>query len=80
MGNFGLQRTRAVLIVNPVDVTRIRRLAEAPLLTGMERGTGDTIDSRVQLLAVGRLVHLWQGRAAAPESLEDDVPGAAHGS
>lgn len=56
VGNFGLQRTRAVLIVNPVDVTRIRRLAEAPLSTGMERGACDTSDSRVQLLAVGRLV------------------------
>ncbi|OSZ74476.1 TRAP transporter small permease [Hydrogenophaga sp. IBVHS1] len=32
------------------------------------------------VLAVVRLVHLWQGRAAAPEPLEDDVPGAAHGS
>ena len=32
------------------------------------------------VLAVVRLVHLWPGRAAAPESLEDDVPGAAHGS
>ncbi len=32
------------------------------------------------VLALVRLLHLWQRRAAEPEPLEDDVPGAAHGS
>ncbi len=32
------------------------------------------------VLAVVRLVHLWQGRAASPEPVDDDVPGAVHGS
>jgi TRAP-type C4-dicarboxylate transport system permease small subunit len=31
------------------------------------------------VLALVRLLHLWQGRAAVPESLEDEA-GAAHGS
>lgn len=32
------------------------------------------------LLALVRLVQLWQGRAASPELLGDDVSGVAHGS
>ena len=32
------------------------------------------------VLALVRLMHLWQGRAASPEPVDDDVPGAAHGS
>lgn len=32
------------------------------------------------VLALVRLVHLWQGRAAAPEPLEDEAPGGAHGA
>lgn len=31
-------------------------------------------------LALVRLFQLWQGNAASPESLGDDVSGAAHGS
>ena len=31
-------------------------------------------------LALVRFVHLWHGRAASPEPMEDDLPGAAHGS
>ena len=36
--------------------------------------------SMAALLALVRLLHLWQGRAASPEVLEDELPGAAHGS
>ncbi len=32
------------------------------------------------VLALVRLVHLWQGRAASPEPVDDEVPGAVHGS
>jgi TRAP-type C4-dicarboxylate transport system permease small subunit len=32
------------------------------------------------VLAVVRLVHLWQGRAASPEPVDDEPPGAVHGS
>ena len=32
------------------------------------------------VLAAVRLVQLWQGREASPEPVDDDVPGAAHGS
>jgi TRAP-type C4-dicarboxylate transport system permease small subunit len=32
------------------------------------------------VLALVRWVHLWQGRAAAPDPLEADIPGASHGS
>ncbi|MCW5654448.1 TRAP transporter small permease [Hydrogenophaga sp.] len=36
--------------------------------------------SVASLLALVRLWQLWQGREASPEPLEEDVPGAAHGS
>jgi TRAP-type transport system small permease protein len=32
------------------------------------------------LLALVRLVHLWQGRAASVDDANDDLNGAAHGS
>jgi TRAP-type C4-dicarboxylate transport system permease small subunit len=32
------------------------------------------------LLALVRLVHLWQGRAASADDANDDLNGAAHGS
>lgn len=35
--------------------------------------------SMAAALALVRLLHLWQGRAASPEPVDDDVPGAAHG-
>lgn len=32
------------------------------------------------VLALVRLVQLWQGRAASPEPVDDEPPGAIHGS
>jgi TRAP-type C4-dicarboxylate transport system permease small subunit len=32
------------------------------------------------VLALVRLMHLWQGRAASPEPVDDEPPGAVHGS
>lgn len=32
------------------------------------------------VLALVRLLHLWQGRAASPDPVDDDVPGGVHGS
>ncbi len=54
--NFGLQRERAVVIFNPVDVDRIRRLAAMPAATDLECAVDHGAASRVHLLAVGRLV------------------------
>ena len=53
--NLAFPAAKAVVIHNPVDVERIRRLAHEPLATGFGKpGDGD---ARIHLVAAGRLSH-----------------------
>lgn len=56
VANFALPSGKTVVIHNPVDVERIRRLAAEPLVTGFERTDGEGGDAPLHLVAAGRLV------------------------
>lgn len=53
--NFALPPHKGVVINNPVDTERIRRLAAEPLVTGFERTDGEGGNSPIHLIAAGRL-------------------------
>lgn len=53
--SFAFPKERAVVIHNPVDIERIRRLAAEPLTTGFDPADGGESDAPLNLLAVGRL-------------------------
>jgi glycosyltransferase involved in cell wall biosynthesis len=50
---LGLARAKTVVIPNPLDVERIRRLADLPVATGMRDGAG-----RLRLVAAGSLTYV----------------------
>jgi glycosyltransferase involved in cell wall biosynthesis len=54
VGNFGVPEHKAVVVHNPVDVERIRRLAQEPLNTGIPPRSV-RCDSEIHLVAAGRL-------------------------
>jgi len=56
--SFGLPTGKAVVIHNPVDMERICRLAEEPLITGFERSNDERSDDPIHLMAAGRLAHV----------------------
>lgn len=53
--NLALQPKKAVVIHNPVDVVRIRRLAAEPPFTGFEQKSGEGSNALIHLVAAGRL-------------------------
>jgi len=55
VGNFALPSEKTVLIHNPVDAERIRRLAVEPLFTGLKRTDGEGGNGPIHLIAAGRL-------------------------
>jgi glycosyltransferase involved in cell wall biosynthesis len=58
VGNFAVPSRKTVLIHNPVDAERIRRLAEEPLVTGFERTDGEGGNAPIHLIAAGRLTRV----------------------
>ncbi len=57
VANFAFPANKAVVIHNPVDVERIRRLAAEPLAAGFEQADGENGDVSINLVAAGRLSH-----------------------
>ena len=55
--NLAFPPAKAVVIHNPVDVERIRRLAQEPLDTGFSASQSKKDDARISLVAAGRLSH-----------------------
>lgn len=55
VGEFGFPAVKAVVIHNPVDIERIRRLANEPMATGMKREAGNGAEPLIHLVAAGRM-------------------------
>ncbi len=91
----GRGRRRMDLLATGLTVTFLVPLAWMVWVKVAGTGSQGTMDLRLPLqwfygvaavgasvaavLALVRLVQLWQGRAAGPEPLDDEPPGAMHG-